>query len=277
MASTNNTYRATKEFLDSHQYTQRGILRYEKIFGKGFISTGGLRTTREFVDKYLNLRPGQKVLDVGCGIGGSALYMAKVCGADVLGVDYSDNMLETARQRLREAETATGQKYSVRYEMHDVTKSKFPENSFDVIYSRDCILHIGDKPALFKSFFKWLKPGGTLFITDYCRGPPPGSKAFQEYLKDREYQLVQPHEYTQCVRDAGFVNVVGKDVTDKFVQVLQRELKYAEAIRDEYIVEFTEKDYNYIVDGWKAKLVRVDQGDHKWGLFYAKKPLRANL
>ncbi len=51
-----------------------------------------------------------------------------------------------------------------------MTLADYPAESFDVIYSRDCLLHIADKPALFKQFFKWLKPGGRVLISDYCRG-----------------------------------------------------------------------------------------------------------
>ena len=48
--------------------------RYEKIFGEGYVSSGGPDTTQEFV-KSLNLRPGDRVLDLGCGIGGGDFYM----------------------------------------------------------------------------------------------------------------------------------------------------------------------------------------------------------
>lgn len=54
--------------MDSQQYTLEGIRRYEFIFGKTYVSTGGQRTTEEFV-KELELQNGDKVLDVGCGIG----------------------------------------------------------------------------------------------------------------------------------------------------------------------------------------------------------------
>lgn len=73
-----------QKFLDEQQYSRNGILRYEKIFGTDFVSTGGISTTREFV-KMLKLKKGQKVLDVGCGIGGSAFHMNIEYGAHVEG------------------------------------------------------------------------------------------------------------------------------------------------------------------------------------------------
>merc|ERR1719211_915636 len=64
------------EFLDAGQYQKNGILRYERIFGETFVSTGGEKTTKNFVSK-IRLSPGMRVLDIGCGTGGSAFYMAK--------------------------------------------------------------------------------------------------------------------------------------------------------------------------------------------------------
>ena len=59
---------------------------------------------------------------------------------------------------------------SVKFQEQDVTTADFPPASFDVIYSRDTLLHIADKPALFVKFFEWLRPGGRILISDYCRG-----------------------------------------------------------------------------------------------------------
>jgi phosphoethanolamine N-methyltransferase len=66
-----------KEFFDHKQYSRSSILRYEKIFGHGFVSTGGPETTEKFL-KTLDLQPGQRVLDIGCGIGGGDFLMSEV-------------------------------------------------------------------------------------------------------------------------------------------------------------------------------------------------------
>ncbi|KAK7505822.1 hypothetical protein BaRGS_00003093 [Batillaria attramentaria] len=267
-ASKTYGFKTFQEFLDNQQYSANGILRYEKIFGRTFVSTGGLETTKEFVDM-LKLRPGQKVLDVGGGIGGSAFYMAKEFGVKVVSIDLSSNMTQIGLERARELGIGPDQ---VSFEIADATKRDYPPQSFDVVYSRDTILHIEDKLSLFKQFFKWLKPGGKVLISDYCCSEGKHTERFLAYVMQRGYHLYSPSRYGKLLEEAGFVNVRAEDRSEQFKQVLQRELKTAEAIKNEFIQEFCEEDYNYIVNGWKDKLVRVGEGDQRWGLFYAEKP-----
>ncbi|XP_043695648.1 phosphomethylethanolamine N-methyltransferase-like isoform X1 [Telopea speciosissima] len=253
-----------QRFLDTVQYKCSGILRYERVFGEGFVSTGGLETTKDFIAK-LKLKPGQKVLDVGCGIGGGDFYMAENFDVDVLGIDLSINMVSFALER------AIGRKCSVEFEVADCTKKTFPDNTFDVIYSRDTLLHIPDKPALFKKFAKWLKPGGKVLISDYCKKVGTPSTEFAEYIKQRGYDLHDVEAYGQMLKEAGFDEVIAEDRNAQFMKVLQRELNVVEKDREAFIQDFSEEDYNEIVDGWKAKLIRVASGEQVWGVFIAKK------
>lgn len=92
-------------------------------------------TTKEFVDM-LDLKAGQRVLDVGCGIGGGDFYMAEEFDAEVVGLDLSVNMISFALER------SIGRKCAIEFEVGDCTKINYPDASFDVIYSRDTILHI---------------------------------------------------------------------------------------------------------------------------------------
>ncbi|KAJ0232496.1 Phosphoethanolamine N-methyltransferase 1 [Hirschfeldia incana] len=251
-----------QRFLDNVQYKSNGILRYERVFGQGYVSTGGFETTKEFV-AMMELKPGQKVLDAGCGIGGGDFYMAETFDVHVVGIDLSVNMISFALER------AIGLNCSVEFEVADCTTKTYPDNSFDVIYSRDTILHIQDKPALFKKFFKWLKPGGRVLITDYCKSAETPSPTFAEYIKQRGYDLHDVQAYGQMLKDAGFEDVIAEDRTDQFVRVLRRELEKVEKEKEEFISDFSQEDYNDIVGGWKAKLERSDE--QKWGLFIANK------
>ncbi|RLM98711.1 phosphomethylethanolamine N-methyltransferase-like [Panicum miliaceum] len=253
-----------QRFLDNVQYKTSGILRYERIFGEGYVSTGGVETTKEFVGM-LDLKPGQKVLDVGCGIGGGDFYMAENYDVHVLGIDLSINMVSFAIER------AIGRKCSVEFEVADCTTKDYPENSFDVIYSRDTILHIQDKPALFRSFFKWLKPGGKVLISDYCKNPGKPSEEFAAYIKQRGYDLHDVKAYGQMLEDAGFHDVIAEDRTEQFLSVLRRELAEVEKNKEAFLADFSQEDYDDIVNGWNAKLKRSSAGEQRWGLFIATK------
>ncbi|XP_061690357.1 phosphoethanolamine methyltransferase isoform X1 [Syngnathoides biaculeatus] len=263
-SDTKETFSTFQTFLDNKQYTRRGILCYEKMFGAGYVSTGGAKTTKEFVN-LLNLQPGQKVLDVGCGIGGGAFYMAKTFGVEVLGLDLSENMVDIAMERALAERLPL-----VEFEVADATKRTFPEGLFDLIYSKDTILHIADKLALFKRFHSWLRPGGQLLITDYCCGEKPWTPQFEAYVKQRGYILYTPAQYGKFIQNAGFTNVQAKDRTAQFIQVIQEELQRAEQIKSEFIEEFSEEDYSAVVNGWREKLERSNNGEQRWGFFYAR-------
>ncbi|CAH1454704.1 unnamed protein product [Lactuca virosa] len=100
-------------------------------------------------------------------------------------------------------ERSIGLKCSVEFEVADCTKKSYPDNSFDVIYSRDTILHIQDKSALFGTFYKWLKPGGKLLISGYCRKSGKPSQDFAEYIKQRGYDLHDVETYGQVQNSLG--------------------------------------------------------------------------
>jgi phosphoethanolamine N-methyltransferase len=76
-----------------------------------------------------------------------------------------------------------------------VTTREFSPETFDVVYTRDTLLHIADKPALFKKFLMWLKPGGRLMITDYCCGTDPWTDEFTKYVHQRGYHLMDVQTY----------------------------------------------------------------------------------
>jgi len=271
-----NGYQTFQEFLDKCQYSINGILRYEKIFGPGYVSTGGKETTETFVSK-MNLKEGEKVLDVGCGIGGGDFYMAKKYAVTVHGLDLSANMISLAMERqLKILEQGDRSASKVVFEISDATERKFRPNSFHAIYSRDTILHIQDKSALFSAMYSWTRPGGRLLISDYCCGEEDRnlwSDAFTTYVQQRGYHLHTVQQYGKLIEGAGYCEVEAVDVTDYLVERCEDELARIKPMEEEFVAEFSREDLEYLVSGWKSKVARCLQGDQRWGLFIAKKPL----
>ena len=100
MTTTPAAPAAPPKFDNHGQYSRTSILRYEMIFGDGYISTGGAATTDDLcAGSGSSLRPGVRVLDVGSGIGGAAFHLAKTYGAKVTGIDLAEEMVAIALER----------------------------------------------------------------------------------------------------------------------------------------------------------------------------------
>jgi phosphoethanolamine N-methyltransferase len=255
------------KFDNNGQYSRTGILRYEKIFGEHYISTGGHATTEDLCARLGSvLRPGVRVLDVGSGIGGAAFHLAKAYGARVTGIDLAEEMDGIARERVVQLGLAD----SVKFILGDVLQTDFPD-PFDVIWSRDAFMHIPDKSRLFSRLYSLMAPGGRLVITDYARGKTPGSPEFERYIEKTGYSVIEPRQYGEVLRSAGFVNVVVDDATAKFVEILRAEENRLASNRAEFLVAFSESDLDYLIDRWNMKIGFCQDGDMKWGIYKADK------
>lgn len=244
------------DFLDTVQYTPASIGDYEAVWGEGFISPGGAEKAREMLGS-LGLPRGACLLDVCCGVGGSAFLMAEELGWRVVGVDLSRNMVEVARRRCRER----GLEGQVQISQGDALALKF-EGEFDAVYSRDAFLHIHDKPVLLEGLFRSLKPGGKLIFTDYCCGERPWSDSFRDYVEEREYCLHTVYDYVSLLREAGFEEVIGEDLTGEFIGTLKDDLR-----------RIAEKEAQQALKGpWEAKLQRSLAGEQRWAIFAAQRP-----
>lgn len=257
----------SQEFLDENQYSRRNISRYEKIFGEGSISSGGMQKASDLI-QLLNLKEGQCVLDVGAGIGGQAFYMAETYQVHVTGIDYSNNMVSVARERLEQQSPEV--KNLVEFHTVDVNNEDLPEGKFDVVHCRDVMMHISGKKLWFEKFRKALKPGGRVIVSNYFRGDRKNSEEFLKYVEERKYSLVTAVEFKQIFEDAGFVNVKLENRSEQFGKSLEDEIKRLEENREIYVQEFSKEEYEHMLESWKAKLRRNKIGDHQWGFVHAE-------
>ncbi len=125
-----------------------------------------VNTERRLADE-AGFRPGMKILDVGCGVGGPALNLAEYSGANVTGVNIVESQLEIARQRAAERGLAE----RTRFLLCDAMNMDFPDDSFDAVYLFEAGCHMPDKPNFYKECARVLKPGGCFVGQDWFRKP----------------------------------------------------------------------------------------------------------
>ncbi len=127
------------------------------------------RLKKRHIAAKLQLQPGQRVLDIGCGWGGMALYLAQVAEVDVLGVTLSDEQLRTARERAE----AAGLSDRVRFELRDYREVT---ERFERVVSVGMLEHVG-APNLAEYFLNVrdrLAPGGLALVHSIITKAPPG-------------------------------------------------------------------------------------------------------
>jgi phosphoethanolamine N-methyltransferase len=251
---------ATSEFLDQHQYSLDELEKYETVYGKNFISPGGEDTALEFIG-LLAPRSGERVLDIGCGFGGSALLMAREYGAQVHGIDLSTNMVATAVRRCHEA----GAESLVSLEQRDCLELT-ANAEFDAVYSRDVFLHIHDKSKLYSTIHRALIPNGRLLFTDYACSDRVKSVEFGKYVEQRGYHLLTIEQYVDGLTAAGFTDIIAEDRSAQLLHIHESELT---TIETDPSVNAIAGDFAEL---WRTKIARIRSGEHRWVMIRAKTP-----
>lgn len=256
------------QFLQ-REYSVVNILGRERAHGYMWWSTGGETTNRDFCAR-LSLRPGMRVLDVGCGTGGSAIYMARHYGVHVHGVDLSTNMIHIAIERQGKLEEPLKKK--LQFEISDILTVDYERESYDVIYSRDSIFHIPEKQKLFRHIYRWLRPGGIFFFTDFCSGPAIPSREFLAYIDGaKRYSLAGKDVYVKELESAGFTGVTSEDLNEDFMKISKAELKAFTSAREAFISDFSEEDFAEISSTLANKIQWTQEGQLSWRAFMAIK------
>jgi ubiquinone/menaquinone biosynthesis C-methylase UbiE len=126
----------------------------------------GLEATKE-IAALLEPKPGERLIDIGSGVGGPARWIAANYGCHVTGIDLTDAFCRAAIT-LNEA---TGLSDRVTIVQGSALALPFPDASFDRAYSHNVIMNIADKRAFYREARRVLKPGGVLALMNLIAGP----------------------------------------------------------------------------------------------------------
>ena len=161
---------------------------------------GGIAATRELIDQ-MGLKPGDRLLDIGSGVGGPARFAANNAGADVTGIDLTQSYVDIATSLSKR----TGMADRTRFVQGSALDMPFANASFDAAV----ILHVGmnlpDKPRLMSEAARVLKPGGVFAVYDVMR-LKAGALTFPvPWASDETMSFVAtPDDYRSAAATAGF-------------------------------------------------------------------------
>ncbi len=181
-----------------------------------------LNTNRQLANR-AGLRAGQHVLDAGCGIGGSAVWLAENYGVNVLGITLSQQQVDRATENAKKR----GVNQLTKFDKQDFTDIKAPDESFDVVWALESASCALEKREFLAEVFRVLRPGGRLVMSDGFRRGRSYSQEDEAFLKSFLFRwaipdLVTPDEFTTAMKEAGFEDVVFEDVSKQAEPSMRR-------------------------------------------------------
>ena len=257
---------------DHHdEYGETFVAGLEWMWGEGFLSPGGeAEVARIVAGAPID---GARVLDVGCGLGAvDVLLVERFGAAHVTGIDVEAPLVARAAARVEAAGLAD------RISINIVSPGPFPfqDAAFDVVFSKDSMIHIPDKRALYMDIHRVLAPGGWMVLSDWFGNGREPTPAMREWLDvvGLTFKLESIEASAALVEACGFTDVEWRD----------RNAWYAQVIEDE-IATLTGDNYPRLVErlGPEAAAQRldsttkkkhiVDGGELRPGHLRARKPV----
>lgn len=185
-----------------------------------------MRRMEDQLGQRLDLKPGSKVLDAGCGMGDVATHLAAPpFGLDVTGIDILDFNLHQAQRRA----AGRGVADRTRFLPMDYTSLSFPDRHFDGAYTMETLVHSDSVEQVLRGLHRVLRPGGRLVHFEYSRQPaattsPAAARMLRQVNEAAAMPAFNRLEHgvlEQLLEQAGFVDVRTEDITDHMLPMLR--------------------------------------------------------
>ncbi len=270
------TVRTAQDYYNSHDADQF----YATIWGGEDIHIGlylkdsdsifdaSRRTVQHMASQVREFDAKTRVLDIGAGYGGSARYLARTYGCNVICL----NLSETQNIRNRDLNGAQGLNLLINVVDGSFEEISLPDGVIDVVWSQDALLHSGDRPRVFAEVNRVLAKGGHFIFTDIMQAESCSQEALQPIL-DRIHldSLGSLEHYRKFASHLGLEEVQWVDLTPHLSSHYSRVLEEVET-KFENLRRSCSEDYlNRMKTGLRHWIEGGEKGNLTWGILHFKK------
>jgi tocopherol O-methyltransferase len=222
----------------------------------------------------VGIHPGARVLDVGCGMGGTSIYLAKSLGCQVTGLTLSpvQRAWASLASRLR------GVGRQTQFLCQDAESFDELSHAFDIVWSVECTEHLFDKSGFFRRVASWLRPGGRTAICAWLASAEPHTPEAAKQLYDVCEGFLCPslgtaEEYQSWIAEAGLKPLSFLDLSEKVTRTWEICYERVRRSRVRLLAGIAGPSMVRFIDRFETILNAYRTGAMRYGYFIAQAPV----
>jgi tocopherol O-methyltransferase len=247
-------------------------IHYGFCDGDTYSHVESLNNMNRVLAKRLNIKAGDKILDAGCGVGASAIWLAQNYDVEVTGINISAFQCEKANNFAKKLGVSNKVKFYVR----DFNKTDFPAETFDIIWSIEGVCHTERKEDFIKEAYRILKNNGKLIVADGFIIKDRLSKLDRYFLDNWIKRWVVPNlakvnDFKKYLEEVGFKNIEFTNITKKILPSSKEIFKRGILGLPVYKLKHKSPIKINHVKGCIFQYLALKKGAWIYGIFYAEK------